>query len=565
MKSILISIIVISISQTVLSLNAQDAYSKALMALENGDYAAAAQPIREAVAEKPNDIHLLVLATQVFLELDDVAEAHKYAQRAYTESDGTGPAARQLSLTLSRLARHPDAVSIMRKAVKKTSKDVADYLVLTDVLIAADSVSSAELIASTARDKFPKDARAYVALGNIYFNYKPAPVFELARQNFEKAIELDENLVLAHFNLAQCYWRLANREADLELGNELFKRSLVSWNNVARLDPTNARAYYEQGKIFFLSKKFPESVAALTEYRKLRPRGTGEVMASWWLGKALYEMRRCDEAREHLDDAANRIDTIKTEAELLMARCFFISKDFQRSAEKYREPYAKGLVDSLDLWYYGTTLIVTGDTTQGVTVMMQAADKDPGQCILMFRLGMLLLQRGQYDEAIDVYRRRLSNCSDSLDSRIYSYIGNAFFTKSKVDSAIMQYQRSIALDSNYLYAQQRLGDAYADQQLEAEAISVYKSCAARWEADPRMAETCLIRLCGIALKAKDTDGLIGYARKGTDLNPKSEFLWLYLGIGYQLKGDSDKAKSAYKKTLEINPANQNARDNLKGL
>lgn len=547
---------------------AQSDLDRATDLINEGDYAAAAPYIVSAVNKDPENEDVLIMAARVYLELEKPDTALLYTQRAYQVNDKNADVVRIHGQALVRSNKALEAIDILRKQMKR-KEEVETSLELVDALIAADSINAAELTAKTATTKYAKSADAYMALGNLYFNYKPQPVFDLAKLNYEEALKLDPNLVQAHFNLAQSYWRLANRESDQELANELFKRCLNEWGQVTKLDPKNARAYFEQGKILYLSKRYRDAVAPLLEYRKLRPVGTGNPLASWYLGNSFFEIRLCDSAKQHLDDAAAQIDSVKSKASLLMARCAFFTKAWQAAAERYTMAEAAELLEPSDLWYFGTSLVLVGDTTKAITMMTRAADADPKQCQLMFRFGLLLQSKGQNAKSNDIFRKRLANCSDSLDARILVFIGNNFFADSLVDSAASYYQQAVAKEPSNPYFLTRVAEISVVKGDVATAVTTLEQAATIGAAGTpdqrRSAEQALARLCGLHLNAKDWNKLVASSKRIIDLNPKSIPGWLYLGVGHQGAGNTAESCKAYKETLKLDPANRPAKENLKAL
>lgn len=539
-------------------------------AVAAGAYVEAADEIRPIVQQNRTHVPTLVLAAQIFLELERVDSAVVFATLAYQEEDEVAEVVQTYARALVAANRAKEATVAMRTFMKRNKDDVASALVLVDALIAADSVPAAELVATVVKSKNPKSADASLALGNIYFSYKPMPVYDLAQVNYEEAIEANPNMVQAHFNLAQVYWQLANRESDKELSNTYFKRSLLSWAEVSKLDPNNARAYFEQGKILYLAKKYKDAAVALVQYRKLRPVGTGNPMASWYLGSAFYELNVCDSAAKHLNDAVQQIDSVRTTAALYMARCSFRSKNWPQVVAKYAALVSSDKLEGLDYWFYGTALVLTGDTTTAITMMDKAAELDPRQAPLMFRFGLLLNGRGAYAASTRIFKQRLANVSDSLDSRILALIGNNFFADSLVDSARTYYGMAEAKDPSNLYVQTRLAEVDIIQGKTAEANTRLTAVATKGETsaspeDRKTAESALQRLSAVALEAKDWPSLQATAKRWVALNPKSSYAHLYLAIGYQGAGSKDDACRSYKKVLELDPGSAPAKDNLKAL
>ncbi|MBK7186750.1 MAG: tetratricopeptide repeat protein [Ignavibacteria bacterium] len=203
MRTLLIAILVLGYAAVA---SAND-FNTAKKAAEEGNWVQAADHIRKAIDKNPQDMPTVALAAKIYLELDIHDTALTYARRVYEDDDDEKENVLLYSQALTETSQAPAASPILRKYLRKKD-DVDVTLALVNALVAADSMKAAELVATTARDKHSKSPAAYLALGNIYFNSKPIPVFELAVQNYDKALELDPNQVTAHFNLAICFWRM---------------------------------------------------------------------------------------------------------------------------------------------------------------------------------------------------------------------------------------------------------------------------------------------------------------------------------------------------------------------
>ncbi|MDZ4746602.1 MAG: hypothetical protein SGJ05_11470 [bacterium] len=562
-----IATIVLTLLLTI-TLAAQNDFKEAQRLVSDGDYAAAVVYIRKAVRANQDDAKTLALASQIYLELDLADSAVMYGRRAFDEDNSNSDYLRVYSRALIDAGKASEAVPMLRARMKKKD-EVGTSLLLTDALLAADSVSQAEIVATAAKAKHAKNAEAWLALGNLYFDYKPQPVLELAIQNFEEATKLDNNLIQAHFNLAQSYWKMANRESDKDLGNELFKRSLQAWNTVTDLDPKNARAWFEQGKIFYLAKRYTDAKFALGKYRELRPVGTGNPLASWYLGNAYYELRQCDSAQQHLKDAAAQIDSVRNKASLIMARCLFFAKDFPGSVVRFTEAKNANLLEPTDFWYYGAALVVAGDTAQAIATMDQASRLDPKNCGLMFKYAVLLNSKGQNAASSRIYNQRLEHCKDSLEARIYALIGNNFYADSLVDSASFYYAKAVTTEPTNLYFLSRQAEIYNVRGDVANAnamfTKIYEMGKDRVGEDRIQAERASVRLAAICLQDKNYACVIENAKRATALNPKSLSAWIYLGVGNQGAGNKEEACRGYREALKLDPSSKVARDNMKSL
>jgi tetratricopeptide (TPR) repeat protein len=223
-----------------------------------------------------------------------------------------------------------------------------------------------------------------------------------------------------------------------------------------------------------------------------------------------------------------------------------------------------------DYWNHGTALILAGDTVKAINVMLVASDKAPKQCAAMFRLGFLLQVRKQYASSSKVFLSRLANCSDSNDTRVNILIGNNFFADSLVDSAITYYQRALTISPKSMWAQQLMGESYLLKGDEVIGDSLLNGVIANAQTstsndEKRYGIAAINALNNFDIKKRDYKGIVDRCKIGTQINPQSAVVWLYLGIGYQGLKDLDNAKEAYQAVLKIDPNNQMAKKNLQSL
>lgn len=571
LRSAYIALTILVVGAT--TLFADDAYERAKEAANVSDYVEAVKYIRLAVESAPKDEEVLALATKIYSELENADTTLLYGTRLYQEDDDTPEYVRLYAHALVMSGQAKKAVEVLRK-IYRNNPSVETSLSLVNALVEADSTSAAELVATTAKADYPKSADAYFALGLLYAKYKPQPVLELAKSNLEQSIELDDAKIAAHFALADVYWKMANRESDKDLGNELFKRSLIEWNKVGQLDPRNARAWFEQGKIFYLAKKYKESVGALQRYLDLRPVGTGNPIAVWYIGKSFFELQICDSAKVYLVQASELIDSLKTEAALMLGRCNVLTRQWAAASEWYgtSSQNTNGMEtwEPTDLWYYGTALVMSQDTSKAITIMSEAAKKDPSNCQFMFRFGYLLSTKGLTNQSTSILKQRISACKDSLDGTINMVIGNNFFRDSVVDSAIVYYERAIAIEpSSYII--NRLAETYyisgnevKARELYAKSIIIGQNAGASLQ-DKQGAVQAILKLNGMDFSTKKYDDIIVRCKSGLDIDPKNHWLMLYTAIGYQGSGNTENACKWYKEVLKIDANNETAKKNLKSL
>lgn len=546
-------------------LKAQSISEKINELARNKDYIEAAALISKVVKDNPKDINLLLLCGDIYLELDKIDSARIMYEMADDVKGSVPSTLRKIAKTYSLLGKHNDAIKIVKKAIKESPDDVYNYLALGEVYLKADSMNQATFEIMKARDMDKKIPDADVALGDLYFAQK---VYELARSNYESALSKDDKLLDARIKLAITYYNLAIPEQDSNVYNELFTRSLKEWTLVAKQDPKNAKAFYEEAKLLYFSKRYLDAVKPFYEYLALRPDAS---LARWYLAQSLVETGLCDSAETQLKLVSKAIDSVKNKASLFLARCYFNNKKYTECANEFASlDNIKYDIDDKDLEIYALAVFKNGDTLKSIPIYSRLIDKDPTRCELTYKLGLLLLNIKQYDQSILFFKKRLVNCKDNLYAKCLFFIGNCFFSKDEPDSAMFYLKLSTEKDSSDLFAHLYLGDAYAKLQRnddsKREFYFVIENTKGDTSANGRsILNNSYYKLAGLIYKEKDYKELQSVTKKWIEYDPNTEFGYLFLAISYQGMEDKETACKYYKKVIQINPKNKPAHDMVKQL
>lgn len=534
--------------------------------VKNGEYIAAKDIVRQTVAANPQDIEVMLLAGDIYTELENNDSAIYFYKLAVEINDDHTPALRKLAVALAEKGQFKEAEKMAKDALDEDKKDIENYLAYAEVLIKQQKRADAEVQIGRAKKLNEKDPRTYIAFGDMYFN---DAVYDLSKQSYEDALALDPNNIKAREKLAISYYWLANREVDKDLANEYFSLALSEYAKVSQADPKNARAFFEQGKILFWSKRYEDAAKLLYQYQKLRPDG---ALGRWMLAQSLYEVGYCDSAAPHLRYSAEKIDSVKDKANLLLARCYYDAKQYAKSAEEYKKIIGSVPPDVADYRRYATSVLFSGDTATSIALYKETVAKFPEEvCNLTVTVGKLMVSSKRYEDAVFFLNHRLSRpaCSDSTDANTYYYLGLAYLFAKNADSAISQFNKSVALDSNYANAYLYLGDAYAMTGKPELADLMFNMTISKGSLNPdknkQSINSAFGKLSGIVMEKKDWGGLLALTRRWLEINPESEFGWVYNAVAYQGNGNKAEACKSYSKVLEINPNNTTAQKNKSAL
>lgn len=553
--------------------NAQSNFEKAKQFVADHDYLNAYPYALPAVKESPKNVEVLLLAGDIYLEMEKADSAVQFYQKA-EDIDDKPLVLRKLGKGLSRAGKFTEAVKTVKKAIKKDDKDAYNLLALADVYIKADSLKQAEMTIISAKDINKKIPDVFVALGDLYYAQR---IYELARMNYEEGLKLDESLTDARIKLATAYYKLANAEPDKDLSNELFGRSLKEWNTVTKADPKNATAFYEQGKIFFLADKYGEAAKSFYQYTLLRPEGW---MGLWYLAQSSFKIGQYDSAVKQLDLVRTKIDTVKDQATLMMAQSQFELKKYKESAANYAiskkvaDANPKFKFELVDIERWGYAAILSGDTATAIQNFKIITDGDNKKCNLMYRFGFLLRERKQYPEAIALFRKMIAaDCPDSVAKvnsiKARMFIGMSYFSDNKPDSAIIALKEYLALDPNNLYGRIMLSNSYAALKQTDSSKKTLLEALEIGKANPntvkRDMENVLAELCRIYIDAKDYSNLMKTGKQWSEVNPEAVNAYLYMAVAAQGNSDKDGACKYYREVLKRDKENKVAKQNMKAL
>lgn len=163
-------------------------------------------------------------------------------------------------------------------------------------------------------------------------------------------------------------------------------------------------------------------------------------------------------------------------------------------------------------------------------------------------LGMVYVKEGRLDEAIENCRKAIAIKPRYAEGR--SNLGNAYLQKGMLDEAITEYKRAIDCDPAFAKAYTNLGLAYEKKGMLNEAIVAQKEAIAL---NPHLA-IAYYNLGLVYGRKKMVDEAISAYEKAIADNPYYAEAYNNLGLLYAKKNRVDDALAAYGKALDVNPA-----------
>ncbi len=247
-----------------------------------------------------------------------------------------------------------------------------------------------------------------------------------------------------------------------------------------------------------------------------------------------------------------------------------------------------------------------GKDNETVAAYQRAVELAPNNYYPHFALGQAYATLRQYENAIAALTQAVEYATESksatLDdlTALYKTLGRAYFSRDRVDDAILAWAKISELEPDNIFARIELADLFREQELYAQAIEQheviiqlktddpYRVCLSRREIgkiqeekgdhagaiqsyDAALALTgqgnwlrkdLQRRVIEIYAVAGDWDGLIGYYQKKLADTPNDPELTSLLADAYLENEQVDEGIAQYRKSVELAPTSAPLRQKL---
>lgn len=425
--------------------------------------------------------------------------------------------------------------------------------------LARDSLRSASVYYTQAREESPQDPAPRKALGDFYLNTRR--IAELAIPEYQSAVDLDTSDVELRFALAQALY-----------SGQRYNDALDQYRHVVAADSEYAPGQLGIGNLYYLSgaadpKRYADARVPLEKYVQLAP----DDPKGWsLLGRTYFSMGVAmkrdnpEEAGKLLDLAVADMDkSVKLggqnkETFTYLGRAYSEKKDWQHSLESFE----KGEPTTADLLRMGQMYTFLQQPQRADSLYAAIVAKDPSGRDAKFALNesaKAKYRRQEYDDAIVAFRKVIA--LDPSADEAYYYIGLAHKEKKRYPEALDSLRQAANLAPDKADRQFWLGILYAQMDSTALAKERFNRSVALDSAGS-FAGVAYRQLGFYELLAKNYDGAIRLLERAVALNEKDEQALLWLAQGYQNAGRSAKAIETYRRVLQLNSRNPEA---LKGM
>ncbi len=168
--------------------------------LQQNEPESARSLLMKANIAKPKDVRILTLLGLAYLQLNNTIKAEFYFENVLTMNPNSVHGLTNFARSKMQSGKYQSAIKTLLSIEDKNINPVQIKLLLIDSYQQSNQINKAIVVAKELLTEFPEDSFFYQRIGSLYgLNNE----LELARSYFKRALELDENNILAIVHLAR--------------------------------------------------------------------------------------------------------------------------------------------------------------------------------------------------------------------------------------------------------------------------------------------------------------------------------------------------------------------------
>jgi tetratricopeptide (TPR) repeat protein len=571
MKRILLVVILIIVT-TAASLLSQPQLEKAKELVKQKKFTDAITVCQAYLQSSQRDENAWLILAKAFQHISMLDSAENAAKKVVQLDDEMLEGYTVLAQVQLENKNVQGAYATAKAGLKTIGKKQAKYppllVVLGQVLLATDSADAALVAASEAKELDPKNATAYEVIGDAYVKQKVAP---MAISSYENSLEVDSVQPRVLYKLANTY----TKERQYTEAARIYGKILV-------LDPNNDASRLELARLYYRAKQWANCAATLKDYFK-KEKNPHKDIQSMYL-EALLRSRQYKEAAQ-VGQEFLKVEPNSPLAYRAIANGFFNEKKFAQAIENFKK------VDTLEFedyrWLGASYQQLKKDSLAALTWEEGLKDTTQALNIRSFyidKVAATWMGLRSYERAVEFYQKRIQLDSGAVSA--YINYAQCMMQLERFEKAVSALKTAITKNPKFPPAYTNLGFCYfqmkdfsAGRRMFETAVKVVDTSEWRYRID--LADSYRMIALSIMVEKKSTpeesikkwEEALSYLKKS--LKYKEDIAQTHLNLGkcYQNLNALDvlntsrkeEAIKEYKRTLQLDPKNEDAKKALKDL
>jgi tetratricopeptide (TPR) repeat protein len=226
--------------------------------------------------------------------------------------------------------------------------------------------------------------------------HKPKVMFEKARMDFTKAMEVDSNCTQAYINRSKVYWQLGDND-----------KALADASLLIKIKPEDPAGYLRRG--FLYRNNFGDSEKALVDFSK-----------------------------------AIEIEPNNTDAYRSRAFTYYHLEEYENALADFNKVIEIDPEDAISYWRRGDIYRCTGEYDKALTEYNRVIKMDVPYYYLVYNSrGLIYFIQGQYEKALKDFKKAISK-QPSYYLIAYNNAAYVYLQQGKTDLAIKYFNKSIS-------------------------------------------------------------------------------------------------------------------------
>ncbi len=427
--------------------------------------------------------------------------------------------------------------------------DFKTALNIADRVLAQDSVDTAVKILVDLTTHDTTNKAAFESLGNAYAKMN---VPELALNNYKRAEEIDSTDVKIKFKIGETLYK---EQSYTDAANKFLQAIAI--------DSNYAPAYLKVGEILYYAKQYSNAAYYLSKYLKFDPKNSEAIS---YAANSFFLMNNFENAinvaQQGLQDKPNDMSLKK----ILALSLTFGNK--LNDAAGYLSQIPDSLITARQFAQVGIQFQQGKMDSLAIIYEKKAIQKDTAYISSLAEyVANMYFSGGSYDSAIVYYNKKLSVDSTSIST----YVNKALcmIQIKDYDGARLTLLRAEQIKPDYITTLQWLGKTYQYMDSSEAASQTYDRLISVASSDPVNNKTVLSDAYGskalILLIKKKYSPAIDPLKEAIKYDPDNSQYHLWLAQAYALTNHKEDAIREYRKTLQLDPKNADAKKGLRIL